>query len=109
MDTQVTDFHVEYPSIMRHWSPVSEKYAGADCLVTAVQNGWRVMGDIYREDFWHAGTRLTTVLHITLRRGNESMIMPVISNPYARRLIFQNNITPRPIQERTRKIGQSEV
>lgn len=109
MDTPVTDFHAEYPVIVRYWSPVSEKYAGADCLVTALQNGWRVIGDIYREDFWHAGTRLTSVFHVMLRRDNDSMVMPIISNPYIRRLIFQNNITPSPIEERTDRISQSEI
>jgi hypothetical protein len=67
------------------------------------------MGDIYREEFWHAGTRLTSVFHVTLKRGDETMVMPVISNPYARRLIYQNRITVRPIEERAQKIARSEA
>ena len=109
METPISDFHVEYPAILRHWSPVSEKYAGADCLVTAVQRGWRVVGEIYREDFWLAGTRLTSVFHVSLERGDESMTMPVISNPYARRLISQNHMTVRPIAERVQSPDRSKV
>lgn len=109
METKSTDFHVDYPDIVRHWSPMSERFAGVDCLITAIRSGWRVEGEIYNENFWHAGTRLTGVYHITLRRGSETMTMPVISNPYARRLIYLNNITLRPIEERVAKTNRSEA
>ena len=109
METPSTDFHVDYPDIVRHWSPISEKYAGADCLVTAVRDGWRVVGEVYVENFWHAGTRLTSVYHVKLVRENETLLMPVISNPYARRLIYMNRIDLRPIEERSRKANKSEA
>ncbi|CAG0947161.1 hypothetical protein ANRL1_03747 [Anaerolineae bacterium] len=109
METPSSDFHVEYPLFIRHWSPLSENYAGADCLVTAIQKGWRVTGDIYNEEFWHAGTRLTCVFHFTLKRGDETVVMPVISNPFARRLIFQNRITLRPIEERAQQTIKSQA
>lgn len=109
METSSTDFHVDYPDIVRHWSPLSEKYAGADCLITAVRNGWRVIGEVYVENFWHAGTRLTSIFHVKLVRGDETILMPVISNPYARRLIKMNKITLRPLEERDRKASKSEA
>lgn len=107
--TPSTDFHVDYPDIVRHWSPLSEKYAGADCLVTALRNGWRIVGDVYVENYWHAGTRLTSILHIKLGRDNETMLMPVISNPYARRLIYLNRITLHPIDERNKITSKTEA
>jgi hypothetical protein len=109
MEISSTDFHVDYPDIVRHWSPISEKYAGADCLVTAVRNGWRVVGEVYVENFWHAGTRLTSVYHLKLVSGDETMLMPVISNPYARRLIDMNRITLHPMEERNRRATTSEA
>ena len=109
MELKSTDFHVDYPDIVRHWSPISEKFAGADGFITALRNGWQVVGDIYHETFWHAGTRLTGVFHITLKRGDEVMEMPVISNPYARRLMYINQVTTRPIEERIRNSSKSEA
>lgn len=109
MDTPVSDFHVEYPLIIRHWSPLSEKFAGGDCLITAISRGWQVVGDIYREEFWHAGTRLTTVFHFTLQRGDETMNMPIISNPHVRRIIYMNRVKVRPIEERAQKPTRSEA
>lgn len=109
MEITSTDFHVDYPDIVHHWSPVSEKYAGADCLVTAVRNGWRVIGEVYVENFWHAGTRLTSVFHVKMVRGDTTMVMPVISNPYAHRLIHMNRVTLQPIEERDRKMSKSEA
>lgn len=109
MELKSTDLHVDYPDILRHWSPVSEKYAGADCLVTALRNGWRVVGEIYHEETWLAGMRLTGVYHITLKRGDEMMEMPVLSNPYARRLIYQNRITTIPLQERSSNARKSRA
>lgn len=110
METPSSDFHVDYPDIVRHWSPLSEKYAGADCLITAVRHGWKVMTEeVYVENFWHAGTRLTSIYHMTLRRGDELMMMPVMSNPYARRLIYTNKIKLRSLEERTLKTSRSEA
>jgi hypothetical protein len=109
MELKSTDFHVDYPDINRHWSPISEKYAGADSFVTALRNGWRIVGDIYFEKFWHAGTRLTGVFHITLQRGDETMLMPVLSNPYSRRLMYMNRVTVHPIEERSRNTNKSEA
>jgi hypothetical protein len=109
MELKSTDFHVDYPDIVRHWSAISEKFAGADCFITALRDGWRVVGDIYHENFWHAGTRLTGVFHVTLKRGDETMLMPVISNPYARRLMYMNRVTVRPIEERVRNASRSQA
>ncbi|MFQ3567247.1 MAG: hypothetical protein SNJ59_09620 [Aggregatilineales bacterium] len=97
------NFHVDYPDIVRHWSPKSEKYAGVDCLITALRRGWKLEGDIYQRDFWHAGTRQVVVFYVPLVRGDERMVMPLISNPYAQRLLYTNKIVPKPYSEFEKK------
>jgi hypothetical protein len=95
-----TDFHVEYSAVHRHWHPSSEVYAGADALITALQNGWTLMEPVFEEEFFHAGTRRVTVYHATLVRGEESRIMPVITNPFIRRGMRTRALEVRPLSER---------
>lgn len=94
------NYHVSYPDVYRYWSSNCTGYAGADCLVTALRKGWKANEICYAEDHWLAGMRLVVVFHFELRRGNETMYMPVISNPFVRRLIFQERFEVRPISER---------
>lgn len=99
-DILTSNFHVEYPDMHRHWDPLSERYAGADCLLTRLQQGWGVTDTIWAEQYWHAGTRPVMVLHFHLTRSNQTFDMPVISNPYVRRLIYHHDWEVRPLEER---------
>lgn len=85
-----------YRRTTRHWHPGSEKWAGADCLLTAMDNGWQVDSTVYCQEFWRPGARLITVYHFELSKGDQRLDMPVITNPYARRLIrrMKNNVQP---------------
>lgn len=91
-----TNLHVDYPDLNRHWDPHSEKYAGGDGLLTAMQNGWEIDGPVLAEEYWCAGTRLVMIYHFTLVRGDETMKMPVLSNPYIQRLlqVWRLNVIP---------------
>src|SRR5215213_10965032 len=73
--------------IYRHWSPVSEKYTGGDALLTAIDEGWKVDGVIFRQEFWLAGVRRVCVFHVDLRRGDETAKMLVMQNPYVTRMV----------------------
>lgn len=95
-----SDAHLDYLQIQRHWHAGSEKYAGADALVTAIHKGWQPERAVYSEEYWHAGSRLVEVFHFELTRGDEKLTMPVISNPYLRRMLKIMKPTIHPIEER---------
>jgi hypothetical protein len=95
-----TNFHVAYPDVYRYWSPNCEKYAGGDALLTKLRDGWKADQTCYAEEHWLAGMRLVVVFHIELTRGSEKMIMPVISNPFVRRMIVQESFKVKPISEK---------
>ena len=89
-----------YMRTIRHWHAASEQWAGADCLLTAMDNGWTVDDSVYFQEFWHAGSRLVTIYYFELSRDGETMEMPVITNPYARRLLRLLTTNLRPLEER---------
>ncbi len=96
-----TNYHVSYPDVNRHWSPKCERIAGGDALVTALMRGWTFSSTtIYFEEFWLAGTRPVTVYHFEMQRGQERMLMPVMSNPYVRRVLRMHRLQVKPMEEK---------
>ena len=89
---KTTNHHVDYLDVEQHWSPKSEKYAGGDGLVTALDRGWEISGDVRREEKQYAGLRTVTIYHVPLVRGDETMTMPVLHNPYVNRLLRLSSI-----------------
>lgn len=88
------NYHVEYPDVYRYWSAGCERYAGGDSLVTMLRGGWRIAGNtIQADEYWLAGTRPVTVFNFDLEKGDERMRMPVITNPYVRRVIRMHQLT----------------
>lgn len=86
--------HEKYTATYQHWCPQSENYAGGDHLISAFRAGWALHEQIaYAEQDWKSGNRPVTVYHFSLIRGEEQMIMPVISNPYVERYLVENLIT----------------
>src|SRR5690349_16393131 len=94
------DLHVEYPDIYRYWSPLSEKFAGGDCLFAAIYCGWAVNPVVYREEHWHSESRAVYVYHFELVLEGRLVTMPVIDNPYVNRLIRDQALKVQPIEER---------
>jgi hypothetical protein len=93
MNTQnLSNYHYAYMSMIRHWHPQSEKYTGGDALFTALENGWDMDEEVECQEHWFAGSRGVTIYHFRLRRGDERMVMPVITTPYVRRLIRDSKI-----------------
>lgn len=103
MNVESANFHADYPDIKRYWSETSQKYAGGDHLLTALQRGWKLSGTVYEEHFWHGGSRLVTVYHISLAKGDVTTTMPVITTPYVRRVVRSLGYRPVPIEERPGK------
>lgn len=64
----------------RHWCPLSEKYTGVDSLLDALLLGWVIDKHVQYQEVWHS-TRPSVVYYFNLIRGQESVTMPVISNP----------------------------
>ena len=58
---------------------------------SAVERGWLVEKCILIQH-WYAGMRSVKIYEFTLQRGEDSMIMPVISNPYVARFIKEEEI-----------------
>jgi hypothetical protein len=101
MTQDANNYHVSYPDVFRQWSPACEKYAGGDSLVTALTHGWDFSTKtIFYEEFWLAGTRPVVVFHFQLEKGDVAMTMPVITNPYVRRVIRMHEITAKPMVEK---------
>ncbi|RMF79092.1 MAG: hypothetical protein D6737_12720 [Chloroflexi bacterium] len=102
--TQYTmgDLNVDYPEVNRHWHENSESYAGGDCLLTALRDGWVISDTVFREEHWHAGVRLVTVYHFTLKRGDETCVMPVVTNPYIHRLVRSSSLEVVPMNDNKR-------
>lgn len=106
MDTNTAaNFHLSYMDVTQHWSPNSESYAGGDQLVTSLFEGWEVQPIVYLEQKWYEGLRHIKVYHMTLKRGEQVMTMPVIYNPYVMRLINQLELRVVPIEERDKQLS----
>ena len=73
----------------RHWSPMCEHYTGADSLITALRNGWRVRPTVYRQDVLHGGSRRTSIYTLTLQSGTEVRNMAVICTPFIVRFLAE--------------------
>ncbi|MBI1259798.1 MAG: hypothetical protein GC204_20210 [Chloroflexi bacterium] len=104
--------HLQYPDFSRHWCDTSEKFAGGDALLTAMQNHWKADDTCYEEHYWHAGTRLVVIYHFDLHNEGETLHMPVITNPYVRKIVREQQFTIKPLSreqssQRTRYEGQA--
>ncbi len=83
----LTDLHFAYLHFLRHWHADSERYTGGDALYTAIQDGWQVSPEVGFEERWRVGARGTPIYYFQLTRNGETVTMPVIGNPYVRRVI----------------------
>jgi len=90
MDAQnLSNFHYGYAHLVRHWHAGSELYAGGDALYTALDNGWDIGETVRYDEHWNSGGQCVVVYHFELTRGEAKMTMPVITNPFVRRLLTE--------------------
>ena len=83
-----------YTRVDRHFDPQSESYTGTDSLITALRRGWEMVGTIRREDvLLGRGVRRTSLYHIDLRRGQQKMTMPIVSNPHLLRILVDYELS----------------
>lgn len=96
-EPNISNWHYAYMDMIRHWHPGSEKYTGGDALFTALENGWQLNREVKFEEYWHAGVRSVLVYHFELSRDGETMVMPVIRNPYVNRIVREMPATLVPV------------
>lgn len=83
----LSNWHYAYMDLIRHWHPESEPYTGGDALFTALENGWDMSDEVKYEEHWHSGARAVLVYYFELKRGDETVVMPVLRNPYVNRIV----------------------
>lgn len=92
MAVDARNYHIQYPGVTnQHWHPESGKYAGGDHLMTALQDGWEIQQCI-QINHTYDGMRGVTVYEFKLERAGETMVMPVINNPYVERFLYSNDL-----------------
>lgn len=101
--------HRTYTETDRHYHPRSERYTGADSLLTAQRNGWHIVDVAYREDFLLRGGRVTTVYHFKLVRYGETMLMPIVNNPFVTKMLHRHRIAVRPYPSQAHIAETQEV
>jgi len=85
--TAVSNYHAQYIDVTtQHYDPRSERFAGGDQLLTALSNNWEIERCMLLR-YAYAGRRHSKVYEFTLRRAGEIMVMPVIDNPYIKRIV----------------------
>lgn len=90
--SNVSNYHIMYQGVTtQHWHPKSAHYAGGDNLVTALDKGWEIDKCVLVRH-WYAGMRSVKVYEFSLTRGDDTMIMPVIDNPYIGRFVDEEGI-----------------
>ncbi len=82
-------FHIIDSCLKKHWCAKSERYTGADSLLTAQSRGWHMID--YTVDSSHfCRTQCVTIYIVELMNNHDDTIfMNVIANPYMERLIQQ--------------------
>lgn len=80
--------HQHYTDVGRHWHPLSERYTGADSLLTILKAGGKLIGGtIYCECFLLSESRHVTVFHIYVQYQSAIHHMRIIDTPYLHRLL----------------------
>ncbi len=90
----------------RHWCPESEKFAPADALMGALEQGWRIMGIVFRQEHWHTAGRRVPVYHFKLERDDCVLPIAVVDTPYISRLLIDLKIRVVRINERKQQSSQ---
>lgn len=103
--------HFAYLDVITHWCPQSQRFAGGDALLTYLDEGWEIGTKVFYEEFGQTGGRQIVVYYFELHRDNQTIRMPVITNPYVLRLV-QNmslDIVPTARANRDRHTRQSQL
>lgn len=89
MDKQRMKFTEYHRQVIRfkHWSPATQPIASPEILINRLELGWEINTEVGVETYSYGPGREIHVYHFTLCRENDTMAMPVYSNPVVRRLL----------------------
>lgn len=86
----------------RHWHSDSEEFAGGDSLATALMMGWEIAGTVAMDIYWCSGSRQVPVYYFRLNRDGDTVLMPVLGNPFVDRLLKERKlVVVAPEQQRS--------
>lgn len=83
------ELYPNHVNISCHWCPLSQRYAGVDALLSHLDNGWKIWGDISFDEYCFGASRRTLVYHFVLTRQDNRVTMHVLHNPVLDRLLTQ--------------------
>ncbi len=87
------DHRPYYGDTYRHWCPDSEPYASADVLLQYLRMGWVLDKLVAVETVYHTAHRHSNVYYFTLYHDNQTIEMPVLSNPVVLDLLKRDKLT----------------
>ncbi len=94
-----SEFYPNHLNLSRHWCPLSQRYTGVDALLSRLDNGWKIWGDIDFDEYWFGESRHTLIYHFMLIKQDNRVTMHVLHNPVLDRLLTQP--WEKPISSRT--------
>jgi hypothetical protein len=75
-----------------HWSRKSQPIAPAEVLMNRLQQGWSVSNTVTCKQHQYGPGRSVDIYTFTLTHNNDTMQLPVQSNPVVRRLLREHNL-----------------
>jgi hypothetical protein len=82
------DMHQYYTDEGRHWHPLSERYTGADSLLTLLKANVQMLGrTVYCQHFPLSEFRNVTIFHIYIQYQGDIQHLRIIDTPYLHRLL----------------------
>lgn len=98
---EIEPTHEYYTRVRRHFHPGSEKYTGADSLVTLLREGWMIwQNSVTREVVWRGANRPVSLFHFRVVRDDRFMDLHIVDTPYLHRLTLILNLTVNETEEK---------
>jgi hypothetical protein len=86
---KLSHFYLNSIQLPRHWCPLSQPYAGVDALLSYLDEGWQIRGEIGCDEHWFGESRRILVYRFILNRQDSCVTMHVLWNPVLERLLSQ--------------------
>ncbi len=82
------EMHQYYTDTVRHWHSPSERYTGADSLLTLVKAGACLIGNAaYCQRVPLSGGRVVSIFHVYVQHQGAIHHLRIIDTPYLHRLL----------------------
>lgn len=86
---KLSDYYSSGITLTCHWCPLSQPYAGVDALLSCLDGGWEITGDVYFDEHWFGEARRILVYRFDLIKQNRCVTMHIVWNPMLDRLLMQ--------------------